>query len=235
MLLELKDLHTYYQESHILQGISLNVDHGEIVCLLGRNGVGKTTTLKSTIGLVKPRSGEVLFKGQNVSGTPPYTIAKLGVGYVPEDRRIFPTLTLRENLLMGIKSGQKGNRDGWTIEKVYKYFPALQAKDKQKGGHLSGGEQQMLTIARTLMGNPEVLLIDEPTEGLAPLIVETVEQVIQDIHQDGIPVLLVEQKMRVALRLAGRIYVISKGKIVFEGTCEELKGAHEIREKYLEV
>jgi branched-chain amino acid transport system ATP-binding protein len=235
MLLELKDLHTYYQESHILQGISLNVDHGEIVCLLGRNGVGKTTTLKSTIGLVKPRSGEVLFKGQNVSGTPPYTIAKLGVGYVPEDRRIFPTLTLRENLLMGIKSGQKGNCDGWTIEKVYKYFPALQAKDKQKGGHLSGGEQQMLTIARTLMGNPEVLLIDEPTEGLAPLIVETVEQVIQDIHQHGIPVLLVEQKMRVALRLAGRIYVISKGKIVFQGTCQELKEAHEIREKYLEV
>jgi len=235
MLLELKDLHTYYQESHILQGISLNVDHGEIVCLLGRNGVGKTTTLKSTIGLVKPRSGEVLFKGQNVSGTPPYTIAKLGVGYVPEDRRIFPTLTLRENLLMGIKSGQKGNRDGWTIEKVYKYFPALQAKDKQKGGHLSGGEQQMLTIARTLMGNPEVLLIDEPTEGLAPLIVETVEQVIQDIHLQGIPVLLVEQKMRVALRLAGRIYVISKGKIVFQGTCQELKEAHEIREKYLEV
>ena len=235
MLLELKDLHTYYQESHILQGISLNVDHGEIVCLLGRNGVGKTTTLKSTIGLVKPRSGEVLFKGQNVSGTPPYTIAKLGVGYVPEDRRIFPTLTLRENLLMGIKSGQKGNRDGWTIEKVYKYFPALQAKDKQKGGHLSGGEQQMLTIARTLMGNPEVLLIDEPTEGLAPLIVETVEQVIQDIHLQGIPVLLVEQKMRVALRLAGRIYVISKGKIVFQGTCQVLKEAHEIREKYLEV
>jgi branched-chain amino acid transport system ATP-binding protein len=235
MLLELKDLHTYYQESHILQGISLNVDQRDIVCLLGRNGVGKTTTLKSTIGLVKPRSGEVLFKGQNVSGTPPYTIAKLGVGYVPEDRRIFPTLTLRENLLMGIKSGQKGNRDGWTIEKVYKYFPALQAKDKQKGGHLSGGEQQMLTIARTLMGNPEVLLIDEPTEGLAPLIVETVEQVIQDIHQHGIPVLLVEQKMRVALRLAGRIYVISKGKIVFQGTCQELKEAHEIREKYLEV
>ena len=235
MLLELKDLHTYYQESHILQGISLNVDHGEIVCLLGRNGVGKTTTLKSTIGLVKPRSGEVLFKGQNVSGTPPYTIAKLGVGYVPEDRRIFPTLTLRENLLMGIKSGQKGNRDGWTIEKVYKYFPALQAKDKQKGGHLSGGEQQMLTIARTLMGNPEVLLIDEPTEGLGPLIVDTVEEVIQDIHQQGIPILLVEQNMRVALRLAGRIYVISKGRIVFQGTCQELKDAHEIREKYLEV
>jgi branched-chain amino acid transport system ATP-binding protein len=235
MLLELKELNTYYEESHILQGVSLNVDHGEIVCLLGRNGVGKSTTLKSIIGLVEPRSGEVVFKGRNIAGMPPYAIAKLGVGYVPEERRIFPTLTVRENLLMGIKSGQKGNGDGWTVEKVYKYFQALQTRDKQKGGHLSGGEQQMLTIARTLMGNPEVLLIDEPTEGLAPLTVEIVEQVIRDIHQHGIPVLLVEQNMRVALRLAGRIYVISKGKIVFEGTCEELKGAHEIREKYLEV
>ena len=235
MILELKDLNTYYEQSHILQGVSLNVDSGEIVCLLGRNGVGKSTTLKSIIGLVTPRSGEVLFKGQNVAGMPPHVIAKLGVGYVPEDRRIFSTLTLRENLLMGIKPGQKGNGDGWTIEKIYKYFPALQARDKQKGGHLSGGEQQMLTIARTLMGNPEVILIDEPTEGLAPKIVETVEQVIQDIHRHGTPILLVEQNMRVALRLAGRIYVISKGKIVFQGTSQELKEAHEIREKYLEV
>ena len=235
MLLELKDLHTYYEESHILQGISLNVDHGEIVCLLGRNGVGKSTTLKSVIGLVEPRSGEVIFKGRKIAGMPPYTVAKLGVGYVPEERRIFPTLTVRENLVMGIKPGQKGSGDGWTVEKVYGYFPALQAREKQKGGHLSGGEQQMLTIARTLMGNPEVLLIDEPTEGLAPLIVETVEEVIRDIHQRGIPILLVEQNMRVALRLAGRIYVISKGKIVFQGTPQGLNGAHEIREKYLEV
>jgi len=235
MLLEIKELNTYYEESHILQGVSLNVDHGEIVCLLGRNGVGKSTTLKSIIGLVEPRSGEVFFKGRNIAGMPPYTIAKLGVGYVPEDRRIFPTLTVRENLLMGTKPGQKGNGDGWTVEKVYQYFPALQARDKQKGGHLSGGEQQMLTIARTLMGNPEVLLIDEPTEGLGPLIVETVEKVIMDIHRQSIPILLVEQNMRVALRVAGRIYVISKGTIVFQGTCQELKDAHEIREKYLEV
>jgi len=235
MLLEIKDLNTFYEQSHILQGVSLEIDRGEIVCLLGRNGVGKTTTLKSIIGLVKPRSGRVLFKGQNVTGLPPHAIAKLGVGFVPEDRRIFPTLTLRENLLMGIKPGQKGNGDGWTIEKVYKYFPALQARDRQKGGHLSGGEQQMLTIARTLMGNPEVLLIDEPTEGLAPKIVETVEQVIQDIHQHDIPILLVEQNMRVALRLAGRIYVMSKGKVVFQGTSQELKEAHEVRQKYLEV
>jgi branched-chain amino acid transport system ATP-binding protein len=235
LLLEVKDLNTYYEESHILQGISLVIDRGEIVCLLGRNGVGKSTTLKSIIGLVTPRSGEVLFKGQNVAGMAPHTIAKLGVGYVPEDRRIFPTLTVRENLILGTKRGQKTNGDGWSIEKVYKYFPGLQARDKQKGGHLSGGEQQMLTIARTLMGNPGVILVDEPTEGLAPLIVKTVEQVIQDIHEHNIPILLVEQNMRVALRLAGRIYVISKGKIVFHGTSPELKAAHEVRERYLEV
>ena len=235
MLLEIKDLNTFYEQSHILQGVSLGIDRGEIVCLLGRNGVGKTTTLKSVIGFLKLRSGQVLFKGQNVAGFPPHAIAKLGVGFVPEDRRIFPTLTVRENLIMGIKPGQKSDEDAWTTEKVYKYFPALQARDKQKGGHLSGGEQQMLTIARTLMGNPEVLLIDEPTEGLAPKIVETVEQVIQDIHQHDIPILLVEQNMRVALRVAGRIYVMSKGKIVFQGTSQELKEAHEVRQKYLEV
>jgi branched-chain amino acid transport system ATP-binding protein len=235
MLLEIKDLNTFYGQSHILQGVFLEIDRREIVCLLGRNGVGKTTTLKSIMGLVKPRSGQVLLKGRDIAGLPTHTIAKLGVGYVPEDRRIFPTLTLRENLLMGIKRGQKGNGDGWTIEKVYNYFPALQARDRQKGGHLSGGEQQMLTIARTLMGNPEVLLVDEPTEGLAPKIVETVEQVIQDIHQHDVPILLVEQNMRVGLRLAGRIYVISKGKIVFRGTGQELKEAHEVRQRYLEV
>jgi branched-chain amino acid transport system ATP-binding protein len=235
MLLDVKELNTFYDQSHILQGVSLGVDRGEIVCLLGRNGVGKSTTLKSIIGLVTPRSGEIIFKGQNVAGLPPYTIAKMGVGYVPEDRRIFPTLSVRENLIMGIKPGQKSNGDGWSIEKVYKYFPTLEKRDNQRGAHLSGGEQQMLTIARTLMGNPDVILVDEPTEGLAPLIVATVEQVIQDIHKHDIPVLLVEQNMRVALRNAGRIYVISKGKIVFHGTSQELKEAREVREKYLEV
>lgn len=235
MLLEIKELNTYYEQSHILQGVSLGIDRGEIVCLLGRNGVGKSTTLKSIIGLVSPRSGEILFKGKNIAGRPPFAIAKLGVGYVPEDRRIFPTLTVRENLLMGVKIRLKENENVWTIEKVYKYFPGLEARDRQKGGSLSGGEQQMLTIARTLMGNPEVILIDEPTEGLAPKIVETVEKVIQEIHHLGIPILLVEQNMRVALRLAQRIYVISKGKIVFHGSSEELKNAHEVREKYLEV
>lgn len=235
MVLAVKELNTFYDQSHILQGISLAVDQGEIVCLLGRNGVGKSTTLKSIIGLVTPRSGEIVFKGRNVAGLPPYTIAKMGIGYVPEDRRIFPTLSVRENLVMGIKPGQKTNGEGWSVEKVYKYFPSLEKRDKQRGAYLSGGEQQMLTIARTLMGNPGVILIDEPTEGLAPLIVATVEQVIQDIHKNDIPVLLVEQNMRVALRLAGRIYVISKGKIVFQGTRQELKEAREVREKYLEV
>jgi branched-chain amino acid transport system ATP-binding protein len=235
MLLDIKDLNTFYDQSHILQGVSLSVDRGEIVCLLGRNGVGKSTTLKSIIGLVTPRSGEILFKGQNITGLPPYTIAKKGVGYVPEDRRIFPTLSVRENLIMGVKPGQKSHADGWSIERVYKYFPGLEKRDGQRGAHLSGGEQQMLTIARTLMGNPDVILVDEPTEGLAPLIVATVAQVIQDIHRHDTPVLLVEQNMRVALRLAGRIYVISKGKIVFHGTSAELKAANEIREKYLEV
>lgn len=235
MLLEIKDLNTYYDESHVLRGISLNVDQGEIVSLLGRNGVGKTTTLKSIIGILAPRSGQILFKGWDVSGLAPHKIANLGVGYVPEDRRVFPRLTVRENLLMGIKPGQKETSNGWSVDKIYEYFPPLKARDKQKGAYLSGGEQQMLTIARALMGEPEVLLLDEPTEGLAPMIVETLEQVVMDVNNHGVAILLVEQNMRVVLRLAKRIYVISKGKIVFQGSGEELKEAREVREKYLEV
>jgi branched-chain amino acid transport system ATP-binding protein len=235
MLLEIKDLHSYYEESHILQGISLNVDEGEIVSLLGRNGVGKSTTLKSVIGILVPRSGQVLFKGREISGMTPHEIANLGVGYVPEDRRIFPRLTVRENLLMGIKPGQKEGGNGWSVEKVYEYFPPLKARDNQRGAYLSGGEQQMLTIGRALMGEPEVLLLDEPTEGLAPMIVANLEQVVTDVHNHGVAILLVEQNMRVVLRLAKRIYVISKGKIVFQGSGADLKEAREIREKYLEV
>lgn len=235
MLLQVKEIHSYYEESHILYGVSLNIDKGQIVGLLGRNGVGKSTTLKSIIGLVKPREGEILFKGINTVGLPTHQIARLGIGYVPEDRRIFPSLTLRENLLMGIKPGPKKINDGWTIEKIYNYFPALEKRDKQKGAYLSGGEQQMLTIARTLMGNPDLILIDEPTEGLAPKIVETVEEIMQDIHQEGIPLLLVEQNMHVVLRLAQSIYVMSKGKIVFYGSPDDLKANQEVREKYLEV
>ncbi len=235
MLLEIKDLHAFYEESHVLRGISLDVDHGEIVSLLGRNGVGKTTTLKSIIGLQAPRSGQVIFEDRNIAGLAPHTIANLGVGYVPEDRRIFPRLTVRENLLMGIKPGQKETANGWSVDKIYNHFPSLKARDKQKGAYLSGGEQQMLTIGRALMGEPKVLLLDEPTEGLAPLVVKTLEQVITDVHNHGVAILLVEQNMRVVMRLAKRIYVISKGKIVFQGSGEELKEAREIRKKYLEV
>lgn len=235
MLLDVRELHTFYEESHILHGVSLQVEQGEIVALLGRNGMGKSTTLKSIIGLAPPRSGEILFQGRDIGGMAPYRIAGLGVGYVPEDRRIFPRLSVRENLLMGIKPGQEEKPDGWSVEKVYECFPSLKARDKQKGAYLSGGEQQMLTIARALMGEPQILLLDEPTEGLAPLIVEALEQVVLDIHDRGTAILLVEQNMGVVLRLARRVYVISKGTIVFHGTDAELKGATEVREKYLEV
>jgi branched-chain amino acid transport system ATP-binding protein len=235
MLLEISQLHTFYGESHILQGISLSVDTAETVCILGRNGVGKTTTLKSIIGLIIPRSGDILFKGQGICGLPPYHIANTGIGYVPEDRRIFPKLTVRENLLIGIKPGPKKGKEGWTVEKFYDYFPNLKDRDRQKGAYLSGGEQQMLTIARSLMGNPEILLLDEPTEGLAPKIVEKVEEVVQDIHKHGVAILLVEQNMQVVLKLAGRFYVMSKGTIVFHGTARELEEAREVRQKYLEV
>jgi branched-chain amino acid transport system ATP-binding protein len=235
MLLEIIDLDTYYGESHVLQGISLTADAGEIVCLLGRNGVGKTTTLRSIIGLVIPRSGSILFNGVKISGWPPYEIANHGAGYVPEERRIFPRLTVRENLLIGIKPRQKKDRERWTIEKVYDYFPGLKDRDRQKGAYLSGGEQQMLTMARALMGNPRILLLDEPTEGLGPKIVETVKKVILDIHNLGTAILLVEQNMKVALKIAGRFYVMSKGTVVFQGTARQVQDAHEIRQKYLEV
>ncbi len=235
MLMTVTEINTFYEESHILQGISLEIDLGEVVSLLGRNGVGKTTTLKSIMGLVPPKSGEVLFKGVSISRLPAYEIAKRGVGYVPEDRRIFPRLTVNENLIMGIKPGQEQRENGWSIEKIYGYFPSLKARDKQKGAHLSGGEQQMLTIARALMGNPEVILLDEPTEGLAPLIVKTVEQVVRDIHDHGVAILLVEQNMRVALRLASRFYIMSKGKIVFHGSSQALMAAEDVRKQYLEV
>lgn len=235
MLLEITDLDTYYGESHVLQGISLTVDTAEIVCLLGRNGVGKTTTLRSIIGLVIPRSGSILFGGLKISGWPPYEIANHGVGYVPEERRIFPRLTVRENLLIGTKPRQKKGKESWTIEKVYDYFPGLKNRDRQKGAYLSGGEQQMLTMARALMGNPRILLLDEPTEGLGPKIVETVKKVILDIHNLGTAILLVEQNMKVALKIAGRFYVMSKGTVVFQGTARQVQDAHEIRQKYLEV
>ncbi len=234
MLLAVEDLHAHYGKSHILHGVRLQVDAGEIVCLLGRNGVGKSTTLKSIMGLVAPSRGSVAFKGAGIAGLPPHRIARLGLGYVPEERRIFPTITVRENLLMGMKAGATPN-GGWTLERVYGFFPRLKERERQRAGTLSGGEQQMLTIGRTLMGNPELLLVDEPTEGLAPMIVEQVERILSEIHRGGTPVLLVEQSMATAMALAQRVYVMSKGQIVFSGSARDLEGNDAVRKQYLEV
>ena len=238
-MLKVEGLHAHYAKSHILHGVSFTVEAGETVCLLGRNGVGKSTTLKSLMGLVKPSAGSVTFKGKDITGRPAYRVAQLGLGYVPEERRIFPTITVKENLLMGIKMGQRAaarvNSNGWTLDRVYEFFPRLREREGQRAGTLSGGEQQILTTARTLMGNPELLLIDEPTEGLAPMIVADVERILTEIHRGGTPILLVEQSMETALTLAHRVYVMSKGQIVFSGSVAELKGNELVRKEYLEV
>jgi branched-chain amino acid transport system ATP-binding protein len=237
MILELKGINTFYEKSHILHDVSMHVNKGEVVGLLGRNGVGKSTTLKSISGVVIPRTGSILFNGKEVVGMKPHQVTRLGVGYVPEERRIFPILTVHQNLLLGQKPGKLQNqiKEGWTIERAYALFPQLRARQTSKGGHLSGGEQQMLTIVRTLMGNPELLLLDEPTEGLAPMLVDTVSDVVREIHKAGISILLVEQGFEVILDLTTRAYVMSKGQIVFDGTSWELADNREVRETYLEV
>lgn len=237
MILKADDIHSYYGKSHILQGISIHLERGNLVCLLGRNGVGKTTSLKSIMGMVKPAKGSILFRGKEIAGRQPYEIARLGIGIVPEDRRIFPSLTVHENLLMGIVKRPEGlsGGEGWSAGKIYDLFPRLQERMRQKGGHLSGGEQQMLTMGRTLMGNPDLILIDEPTEGLAPKIVRLVTEVLSAIHRSGTTLLLVEQNYKSAIKLAERFYIMSKGQIVFEGGGETLIQAEEVRKKYLEV
>jgi branched-chain amino acid transport system ATP-binding protein len=233
-LLQVRNIDTFLGKSHILQSVSLDLERENISALLGRNGVGKSTTLKSIIGITPPQKGSILFKKQEIMGERPYKICRRGIGYVPEERRIFPGLTVRENLLIGVQPRQKVDNP-WTIDRIYSRFPHLKARNRQKGGHLSGGEQQMLTMARTLMGNPEVLLVDEPTEGLAPLVVDEVMQMLRDINQTGCSMIIVEHALDVALSIATSAYVMSKGQIVFQGTSEELHAAHEIREKYLEV
>ena len=238
MLLEVKDLNTYYGASHVLQGISLTVDQGEIVALLGRNGMGKSTALKSIMGLVKPRSGSVRYKGRDLTGFLPHKIARAGIGYVPEERRIFPRLTVLENLMMGVKAGrisEGGNGNTWTLERIYEHFPFMIGHGRQKGAHLSGGEQQMLAIARTLMGNPDLLLVDEPTEGLAPLMVKEVRDILENINKVGVSILFVEHNLKVAMSLAQRIYLMGKAYLAFTGTVEELDSQPEIREKFFEV
>jgi branched-chain amino acid transport system ATP-binding protein len=239
MLLEVKDLNTFYGASHVLQGISLNVAEGELVALLGRNGMGKSTTLKTIMGLVKSKSGSVTFEGQDITGLAPFKVAKAGIGYVPEERRIFPELSVHDNLLLGIKGGKIKNPQDpnvWTVERIYSHFPKLEERCNSQGRFLSGGEQQMLSIGRSLMGNPKLLLVDEPTEGLAPIMVQEVRNVLEEINRKaGVSILLVEHNLKVALSLAHRVYLMGKSQIGYEGTPEDLKQNHEARAKYLEV
>jgi branched-chain amino acid transport system ATP-binding protein len=236
VILRVKDIHSYYGKSHVLQGVDLELAQGDLVCLLGRNGVGKSTTLMSLMGLVQPKKGSVLFKDRELVGLEPYQIAKLGLGFVPEERRIFKSLTVEENLQIGIKPPREAQGyEPWSVERVFDSFTRLGERKSNKGGHLSGGEQQMLTIARTLMGNPELILVDEPTEGLAPLVAEAVLEMLAAISQSGVTILMVEQNYKAALKLAGSFYIMSKGRIVFKGDGEELIAAEDVRQTYLEV
>ena len=231
-MLEVRDLHAYYGKSHILQGVDLDIAAGEVVSLLGRNGVGRSTTVKAIMGEVPPH-GTIRFKGRDIAGLPSYRIARCGLGYVPEHRDIFPGLTVRQNLLLGIKDVRRPGK--WKLEGMLEMFPNLAARTDTPAGVLSGGEKQMLTICRTLMGDPELIMIDEPTEGLAPLIVQQVGDLIARIAEAGLAILLVEQKLSIALRISHRVYVMGHGRIVFEGTPEELKANAAVRKEWLEV
>lgn len=232
MMLEVEEIHTYYGLSHILFGVSLRVDKGEVVCLLGRNGAGKTTTMKSIIGIIPPSKGRIIYKGEDVTGMEPYLLARKGIGYIPDDRRIFPDLTVSENLEIAIRKTKEG---GWTKERVYELFPQLKNIEDRKGGCLSGGEQKMLAIARALMINPEFILLDEPFEGLAPLLVRTLEDKINELRKAGLTVLIAEQNVRSTLKISDRGYIIDDGHIRYHGSIDDLKENEEIRKKYLLV
>ena len=231
-LLEVEDLHAYYGKSHILHGASFSVGEGEIVSLLGRNGVGRSTTVKAIMGDVPPK-GSILFKGEQIAGLKPHQTARKGLGYVPETRDIFPALTVRQNLLLGEKSGKAARR--WAMTDMFRMFPRLEERAETPGGVLSGGEQQMLTICRTLMGDPDLIMIDEPTEGLSPMMVEHVGRLLEEIAKRGVAILLVEQKLTIALKISKRLYVMGHGKIVYEGTPAALEAAAAIRKEWLEV
>ena len=231
-MLEVRDLHAWYGKSHILQGVSLEIAAGEVVSLLGRNGTGRSTTLKAIMGEVAPK-GVIRFKGQDIAGWPRYRIARLGLGYVPENRDIFPTLTVRQNLQLGMKGSSGSGR--WRLDDMLAMFPNLARRAGSEAGVLSGGEKQMLTMCRTLMGDPQLMMIDEPTEGLAPLIVKQVGELISQIARAGVAILLVEQKLSIALDISSRVYVMGHGRIVYEGTPRDLTGAGDIRREWLEV
>jgi len=232
-MLDVRDIHVYYGDSHVLQGLSLRLEKGEIVSLLGRNGAGKTTTMRGIAGYNPPRSGRVIFDGEDIGGRPVYENVRRGVGIVPEDRRIFPGLTVEENLEVAELPPRPG-LEPWTLERIFEAFPLLASLRRRRGGELSGGEQQMLAIARALAGNPRLLLLDEPCEGLAPVIVELLGEIITSLGE-GVAILLAEQNARFALRVARRGYVIDKGRVRFEGTSEELSSNVEIQQRYLAV
>ena len=231
-MLEVNEIHTYYGTSHILFGISFNVKEGEAVCLLGRNGAGKTTTFRSIIGLTPPKKGSIKFRDKEIIGKPSYRIAKMGIGYVPDTRRIFPDLTVRQNIMVARREKEKAV---WNLETIYALFPKLRELDTHMGTQLSGGEQQMLTVARTLMTNPELLLLDEPGEGLAPLVIQAMKEQLGEIKKLGITMLICEHNVGLATALSDRGYVIDKGAIRYHGTIEELQKNEEVRKKYLMV
>jgi branched-chain amino acid transport system ATP-binding protein len=231
-MLKISNLHAFYGKSHILRGINLTVDKGEIIALLGRNGVGRSTLVKSIMGLV-PTTGSILFKDNEIVGNATHDIALKGIGYVPENRDVFSTLTVKENLLLGVKD--KNVKAEWTVEEMFSLFPNLKERADVIASAISGGEQQMLTMCRCLMGNPEFMMIDEPTEGLSPQMLETVAELLKKIASKGISILLVEQKLTIALRLAARVYLMGHGEIVFEGTPKELEKNTSIRKEWLEV
>jgi len=234
-MLEVDALHAYYAKSHILQGVSFRVADGEIISLLGRNGAGRSTTIKTIMGLVRP-FGAIRFKDERIDGLKPHEIARRGLGYVPEDRAIFPELTVRENLLLGAKTPRRnGGGTRWSLEDTFTLFPLLRERADAPGGVLSGGEQQMLTICRTLMGDPDLVMVDEPTEGLAPKLVELVRELLEQIVQRGISILLIEQKLTIALAISHRVYVMGHGRIVFEGSPSALRANDSVRREWLEV
>ena len=231
-LLEVQGLNAYYGKSHILQGVDFHVGEGEIVSLLGRNGVGRSTTIKAIMGDVPPQ-GSVRFKGREIAGLKPHQVARLGLGYVPENRDIFPSLTVRQNLLPGQKKAKQTGR--WSMEDMFRIFPRLEERADTPAGVLSGGEQQMLTMCRTLMGDPDLVMIDEPTEGLAPMMVELVGRLLEEIAGRGIAILLVEQKLTIALKISHRLYVMGHGRIVFEGTPAQFAADTRVKQEWLEV
>ncbi len=234
-LLEISHIDTYYADSHILFDLSITVEAGEVVCLLGRNGAGKTTTVRSVAGLTPPRTGAIILRGRDIVGLPPFRIARLGIGFVPEDRRVFPNLTVHENLEVARRTWGNGSANGWSEESVFDLFPILRERRRQAGGTLSGGEQQMLTIARTLMGNPDILLLDEPSEGLAPIVVEALRVQLARLKASGLTIVLAEQNVRFVSELGDRVYILEKGMVRYQGSMAGFLADDEVRRTYLAV